>query len=329
MTVNFIRVCGAFMIFLCHACNESGNALLGIFSQFFNVGVPIFFMLAGYLYSTKKPPNSVLKWYLRRIKRLIIPLYIFLAMLMAAYWISGRSIHTAVWIQSILPVCGLTQKYISGCGHLWFITHLLICYLTVPLLQRWRTTFVKAASIWCGTVIWGGLAVLLAYTVEPIWCTLLNSFFDFWVGFCLLPIVLQKRRHFLKPVIFAIGSCSLRVFFRFTLDDTPLYNSVLTQITSLILAVAIIDFLFGVGTYWKEHGGSVVEKTMAILSSHTYEFYLVHYVFLNGTFKLHVFEYYILNVVTAFFFSIIAAIIIHFLSEILQGNIQKGVKKCL
>lgn len=79
----------------------------------------------------------------------------------------------------------------------------------------------------------------------------------------------------------------------------------------------------------QEHSGSVVEKTMAILSSHTYEFYLVHYVFLNGTFKLHVFEYYILNVVTAFFFSIIAAIIIHFLSEILQGNIQKGVKKCL
>ena len=45
-------------------------------SQFLMVGVPIFFMLSGYLYG-QKDIKDIKKWYLARFKTIVIPLYVF------------------------------------------------------------------------------------------------------------------------------------------------------------------------------------------------------------------------------------------------------------
>lgn len=317
MAISFIRICGALMIFLCHVFGESGSSIGGALCQVFNVGVVIFFMLTGYLYSTKKPIDSVPKWYWRRMKRILCPLYVFLAMLMAVYIILGQKIDIAVWLQSIIPICGFTQKYISGCGHLWFITHLMVCYLLVPPLQRHRDN-VSVIKIIGGTAFWSMSAILLAYTVPPIWCTLLNSVANFLLGFYLLPAVLKKEHHVVIPILFAMGACGLRVVFKLALDDTPLYNSVLTEVCSAVLAIAIFDLLFKIGTYIKSRGVAAEEKAINTLANFTYEFYLVHYIFLNGNFKVHIFESYLLNSVAAFIFAAAAAFAVHFLSELIQ-----------
>ena len=59
MSISIIRILGALFIFLCHACNESGSMVIGMLGQFFNVGVPIFFILSGYLHSQKPAPQSI------------------------------------------------------------------------------------------------------------------------------------------------------------------------------------------------------------------------------------------------------------------------------
>lgn len=146
MAVNIIRICGALLIFLCHACNESGTALGGILGQVFNIGVPIFFVLSGYLHSMKSIPNSVGTWYWKKAKRIMVPLYIFLGILAIIYLVTGHKINLIVWLQTIIPICGITQNYISGCGHLWFITHLLICYAITPLLQKYKSLTKKTNS---------------------------------------------------------------------------------------------------------------------------------------------------------------------------------------
>lgn len=169
MSIDIIRICGAALIFLCHACNESGNVVGGMLGQIFNVGVPIFFILSGYLHGQKETPKNKLRWYGRKLHRLLLPLYIFVAALAAAYLAAGLSIDLSLWWQTIIPICGLTQKYIPGCGQLWFLTHLLICYLLTPLLQE--HTRLGKRGIVLMSAIWLVVCVLLAYTVPPIWCT--------------------------------------------------------------------------------------------------------------------------------------------------------------
>ena len=66
MAIDLIRISGALFIFLCHACIESGNLIGGMLGQFFNVGVPIFFVLSGYLHSLKNAPAHILRWYAKK-----------------------------------------------------------------------------------------------------------------------------------------------------------------------------------------------------------------------------------------------------------------------
>ena len=241
MAIDIIRICSAMMIFLCHVCNESGSAIGNILGQVFSVGVAIFFMLSGYLHSLKPSPKSIWKWYGKKCKRLLIPLYIFLLTLAVLHLIVGYKINIPVWLQTIVPLCGLTQKYISGCGHIWFLTHLLICYLITPLLQKYNPAH-KITLILCFP-LWFATAMVLAYTIPTIWCTLLNSVFTYFLGFYVLPRLLKAHFHIVLPVLGAVFSCFLRLSCHMIWDDTPFYNSVATEISSVILATSFFVFV--------------------------------------------------------------------------------------
>lgn len=53
-------------------------------SQFFNVGVHIFLIISGYLYGKRKINSNTtyIKWLIKRAKRILLPLYIFLVILL-------------------------------------------------------------------------------------------------------------------------------------------------------------------------------------------------------------------------------------------------------
>ena len=72
MAIDLIRISGALLIFLCHACSESDNLIGGMLGQLFNVGVPIFFILSGYLHSLKNAPVHIVRWYAKKLQRLIV-----------------------------------------------------------------------------------------------------------------------------------------------------------------------------------------------------------------------------------------------------------------
>ena len=62
MAINLLRISGALLIFLCHACSGAGNLIGSMLGQLFNVGVPVFFALSGYLHSLKNAPVHILHW---------------------------------------------------------------------------------------------------------------------------------------------------------------------------------------------------------------------------------------------------------------------------
>lgn len=171
--------------------------------QIFNVGVPIFFILSGYLHGQKETPKNKLKWYGRKLHRLLLPLYIFVAALAAAYLAAGLPIDLSIWGQTIIPICGLTQKYIPGCGQLWFLTHLLICYLLTPLLQE--HTRLGKRGIVLMLAIWLVVCVLLAYTVPPIWCTLLNSLLSYFFSYRSSLLIAAQRNYIVSGISYAVA----------------------------------------------------------------------------------------------------------------------------
>lgn len=320
MAVNIIRICGALLIFLCHACNESGTALGGMLGQVFNIGVPIFFVLSGYLHSRKNIPNSVGTWYWKKAKRILMPLYIFLGILAIIYLVMGYKINPVIWFQTIIPICGITQNYISGCGHLWFITHLLICYAITPLLQKHRLLTKKQMMF--VFVIWFMACSLLTYMIPAIWCTLLNSLMSYVVGFYVLPHILQREYHYVLLFCTAFLSCCCRLGFRHFFDGTPFYNSVATELCSLVLALSIIVFLFQIWKLFEAVASCAAKSCIASLAERTYEFYLVHYIFLTGALKIKL-PYYLQSVLVALVLSVTLALLVNLLPHFLNRKLEK------
>lgn len=323
MAIDLIRISGALLIFLCHACNESGNLIGGMLGQLFNVGVPIFFVLSGYLHSLKDAPVHILRWYAKKLQRLIVPLYVFLTFLFIVYGINGHPIDNTVWLQTVIPICGLTQNYISGCGQLWFLTHLLICYLITPPLQRTHQVAIKP---WLLIAVWISVAVLLAYSVPQIWCTLWNSLFNYCMGFYVMPKLLEKRRRYALLVLNAAAACALRLIFRAALDETPFYNTVATEICSIILAGSIFIFLYQMGLDLEKGTSVSVHKAASEMSKRTYEFYLSHYIFLSGWLRIRISGNVWIDAIVSFILALILA------EMIFAGKrvIEKGVRKiCL
>ena len=301
MSIDLIRICGAFFIFLCHACSESGSSIGVALGQVFNVGVPIFFILSGYLHGQRTAPTSKLRWYLKKLKRLLMPLYIFVVILAVLYRVVGLPIDMSCWWQTIVPICGLTQIYIPGCGQLWFLTHLLVCYLITPVLQGCDR--LKRRGIALMALTWFAFCMVLDYTVPPIWCTLLNSILSYTIGFYALPYLLNRKRSYSLLIGIAVLSCCCRLMFRHFFDETPFYNSVATELCALVLALSVIVFLFQVGELFETTASSSVKLCVAALGKRTYGFYLVHYIFLTGPLKMQNFQSAFLNMAVAFLLS--------------------------
>ena len=138
-TITIVRTCAMFFIILCHyfAFFDGLEAL----SQLLNVGVPIFFIISGFLYGQKRITN-IIQWYKKQFVKIIIPLYTY-------YLISGffllligklGELNYFEVLKQLLNLQGICGGKIGNIqtGHLWFITFILICYLITPLLQLFR-----------------------------------------------------------------------------------------------------------------------------------------------------------------------------------------------
>ena len=139
--VSLVRLTGMTCILLCHLSTWFGLYTL---TQLFNVGVPLFLMVSGYLYAGKAlRPVAFLR---RRYVKVTVPALLFLALLCVFYLLSGQ---TPAWrtlplyvfnLQGASFLCGYVPytEFCTGVGHLWFLTVLFLCYLCILPLGRTR-----------------------------------------------------------------------------------------------------------------------------------------------------------------------------------------------
>lgn len=104
VSIQMIRILSMFSIILCHWVCELNNPTIAKMSQFFNVGVYIFLFLSGWLYGKKKI-SDIRKWYIERVKRVLIPMWLFMIFLLFIHYIKG----TMKWID--IPIYMTNTQY--------------------------------------------------------------------------------------------------------------------------------------------------------------------------------------------------------------------------
>ena len=107
-------------------------------SDWSNLGLVMFFVISAFLYSSRNiEKNRMIKWFTRRYLELIIPSLFTVMVALVAFgirWgVSGKhilySIFSGLGFEAFVPDGWIFMQY-------WFLTYILFCYITVPLIQK-------------------------------------------------------------------------------------------------------------------------------------------------------------------------------------------------
>lgn len=130
-SISYLRVCAVIMIVTCHILQAYNNQWAWVI----NVGVQIFFFLSGFLYGHKMVGN-VKTWYTKRFTRIYIPYVVYLFFALPFYYYfheDSITLKNVVCYAVNLQGVGGT---ISGLGHLWFLSIIMVCYAITPPLRK-------------------------------------------------------------------------------------------------------------------------------------------------------------------------------------------------
>ena len=318
--LRYARAISALMIFFCHVFSYN-SPLASLLSQFLNVGVPIFFMMSGYLLSHSKKQLSYPSWIKKRCSRLLTPYWICLILYIpAAYFIAKKfDLKSLLW--NVFPISGLTENYLyEAGGHLWFITHIAICYLLFPLIKLFKKPSQNNPTPFALYFLFLYVIILLGinHLVPGIFCTLVASLVSFTLGFLYLDHFLDKAKLFLPLLPISIA---LRFVLKYFFDDTPIYTYFGALVSHQLLAVSLIALLYLIYEYGHSHFRlpSAIKSPLLFIEKISYEFYITHQFFLIGALDITLFQSRIANVFIAFFLSITSAFLIHKLNKQLNN----------
>lgn len=73
--ITVTRTVAMLSIVMCHLVSWFPS--ISFIGQFFNVGVPVFFIISGYLYG-QKDIKRIIPWYKKQFVKIILPIYIYI-----------------------------------------------------------------------------------------------------------------------------------------------------------------------------------------------------------------------------------------------------------
>ena len=127
--IDYLKLIGLLFIILAHVCNNP------YIMQLRNFDVPLMVIISGFLACgsykrSMEKDKSILKYYWKRITRLLIPTWLFLTF----YFILMKM----VYINEVYPYdfSKILRSYllIDGIGYVWVIRVYLMCSFITPLI---------------------------------------------------------------------------------------------------------------------------------------------------------------------------------------------------
>lgn len=310
--VTWLRAFAVISILLCHYVQESANAYIQMSAQLFNIGVNIFFLISGFCFGLQGEIKDTFNWYKKRLKRIYIPLWIFLIFLMLTYIVLRLKFNIGNLLTCFLGIQG-AKVGVLGADHTWFITVILLCYLVTPLIakQEWKK----------GWFFLGLLPIVFAFVPNPSVYTLLDP-----VCFYVLAYFIGRKYKgndtTLQKAVISFGimviSFTARFGVKILADGTIWYERIAVTYTQYIAAFAIFvifSFIFK---------NVKVGKLCKGFCKISFEVYLCHYMFVVGPVSLmHLTSNFVVDIVITTVVVCVVAVVLNLASRMMQKRIEK------
>lgn len=128
--LNLLRWGSTIAIVACHFLQAYNNDWCWVL----NIGVQVFFFLSGFLYGGRRIEN-IKQFYFRRIIKLYIPYFIWVTVAMALLFLIGNVSINPIQVAKEYA----TVSHHPGLNHLWFMFVIFVCYLLLPIMDRWMS----------------------------------------------------------------------------------------------------------------------------------------------------------------------------------------------
>lgn len=296
-SVSLIRMMAMSFIIVCHIFQTYDSEL----AWWFNVGVQIFLIISGYLYCSKdyskESPIKILK---KQFKKILIPYYFWLPIVVLLYYFLCPQHLSLIGVVKYILCCGVLE----GQGHFWFIPYILFCYLITPYLY-WIKSSVKDYNL---------TRTLIVYCCAMALCIVLSSAFKSYfnaayvvcyiLGYFLKDIFVRFEGKRTFNLIFAITLCITALMcggkiYLLYINPMPL-DGIMAKIfnifkayTHLLLGLTIFLSILKIPSV-------KYNSILAFSDNYSYEIFIVHCLFIRGSFHLlYITDYTLINVIIA------------------------------
>lgn len=280
--ISFIRVVSMFIIIATHFITEIDS--ISFMGQITNAAVNTFLLISAYLFS-KKDILKPTQWLGKRLKRILIPFYIYLIVFFLYKVIVGQ-FEISVFLIYLFNLQGVLGKT-EGIGHLWFITTIMFCYLITPLLDKYKDRFInntktqRTLIILALVVIWIMITYLTNVTIGT------NVGYLVFFAICyLLSLVANiniRNKNFLFLAVIAFFAQVVRLLFKITMDGTLTYTVIIFGISNGLLGIFLFVLLYKPKNIYNNQS---VLKVINYFDNISYEMYITHYAFIVGPFTI-------------------------------------------
>lgn len=315
--LGMLRFTAMLCIVVCHVFQFFSNSL----AFYFNVGVPVFLCLSGYLFG-KREFQNIGKFLKNRLIRILVPYYLMLVLILAANAVTGTGVTAKELVSSLL--CQQWYQYsVPQCGHLWYITCILGCYLITPALQ-WLCQQVERVSVFQYWVIFavGAIGLLLIQFAGGMLTGThfyIAYIFGYWYG-AAVRTERKQPKQWLVNAAFVLALTGLVGLYMVERLGFTVPGIALEYYKVGFAAVSCLFFVYN----GKWFTGRLWKGFLLFGDKFSYEVYLTHHVFILGSLSvLKLTQSLTVNVALAIVLTAVCAIVLHIVSEFITKRIRK------
>lgn len=292
--ITCIRSLAMFLIVLSHYWSWLGWQEW--ISQFLVVGVPVFFMISGYLYG-QKDIKDIKKWYLARFKTIVIPLYVFYILMSGILLCLKKfgEFDIVQFLKLLLNLQGLWGGQLGNVdtGSLWFITFILICYLLTPLLQKFRPkmTWLRLFGIIC---LLSAIEIVFILSINPEHFMVSLPGVIFYIFAYYFGYLWNKQVHLKFYIILSflmVITIAVRLILKFEADSGDILVGKFYDRVYVSYSQGLLGFWIFITSYWILNKLPKIRVMIypAFLKCDklSYYIYIVHCSFLRGVLNLN------------------------------------------
>ena len=290
--LDLLRIFATLCVILLHCINPYLTSVAmfpnktwwvsNILNSVTRTGVPLFFMISGFLLLADDKTLNFADFYKRRLKKIILP---FLFWDVIYYIVNRTSAGKAVFSLDFFK-----ELIVSGSEyHLWFVYTLIGIYLFLPFLKRILDSCTLKQTLWLLVLVTFASTLRPFFnTITPFYLYLFEPLMDGYFGFFILGYVLGKHEipPKIRALIYALGVAgfALSVCGNYILSSPDALNLFFNggyQINHFLCASAV----FVMFKHFREIKSAVIVKAISRFSSLTFEIYLIHVLVLTILYK--------------------------------------------